>query len=303
LIVDPKMPLYPTLEDLKVDEIMTAQTAYMNPQYPPQQPYAPPSTYPYPQASASTTTPYPASNAQALSLYPNLSSYMGLSLSSIAGAQPSEPGQLVVAPVSQSNIIGIKRAEIQPGLRKVTLCKDSNGKIGLTLRDISKGIFVACVFVNTPASLGGLRFGDQILEVNGQAMAGFSADKAASFLKHSKADKIEVVVRDRPFERTITLNKDSNGYVGFCFTNSGKITSIVKDSSAARNGLLIDHQLVEVDGKNVIGMTDKEISRVVESAPRTVTVTIMPSVLYEHMVKCIGQSVLRKHMDRSVPDV
>lgn len=37
----------------------------------------------------------------------------------------------------------------------------------------------------------------------------------------------------RPFERTIVLQKDSAGHVGFVFKN-GKITQIAKDTSAAR---------------------------------------------------------------------
>ncbi len=49
------------------------------------------------------------------------------------------------------------------------------------------------------------------------------------------------------------MQKDSNGHIGFVFKN-GKITAIVKDSSAARNGILTDHQLAEVDGQNVIGL-------------------------------------------------
>ena len=57
----------------------------------------------------------------------------------------------------------------------------------------------------------------------------------------------------RPFERTITLQKDSVGTVGFVFKEN-KITAIVKDSSAARNGVLTDHHLVEVDGQNVVGL-------------------------------------------------
>ena len=57
----------------------------------------------------------------------------------------------------------------------------------------------------------------------------------------------------RPFERTITLQKDSTNHVGFVF-KSGKITAIAKDTSAARNGLLIDHAMLEVQGQNVIGM-------------------------------------------------
>jgi syntenin-1 len=60
-------------------------------------------------------------------------------------------------------------------------------------------------------------------------------------------------VFDRPFERTITLQKDSAGTVGFVFKEN-KVTAIVKDSSAARNGMLIDHHMVEVNGQNVIGL-------------------------------------------------
>jgi len=64
---------------------------------------------------------------------------------------------------------------------------------------------------------------------------------------------IFVIMFIRPFERTITLQKDSAGTVGFVFKEN-KITAIVKDSSAARNGLLTDHHMVEVNGQNVIGL-------------------------------------------------
>ena len=57
----------------------------------------------------------------------------------------------------------------------------------------------------------------------------------------------------RPFERTITMQKDSNGYIGFVFKD-GRIKSLVKDSSAARNGLLTDHQLIEIGGQNCVGL-------------------------------------------------
>lgn len=49
------------------------------------------------------------------------------------------------------------------------------------------------------------------------------------------------------------MQKDSVGYIGFVFKD-GKIKSLVKDSSAARNGLLTDHHLVEVNGQNVVGL-------------------------------------------------
>ena len=57
----------------------------------------------------------------------------------------------------------------------------------------------------------------------------------------------------RPFERTITMQKDSAGFIGFIFKD-GKIKSLVKDSSAARNGVLTEHQLIEVNGQNVVGV-------------------------------------------------
>ena len=49
------------------------------------------------------------------------------------------------------------------------------------------------------------------------------------------------------------MQKDSGGYIGFVFKD-GKIKSLVKDSSAARNGVLTDHQLIEVNGQNVVGI-------------------------------------------------
>lgn len=49
------------------------------------------------------------------------------------------------------------------------------------------------------------------------------------------------------------MHKDSLGHVGFIY-KSGKITSLVKDGSAARNGLLTDHYICEINGQNVIGL-------------------------------------------------
>lgn len=54
------------------------------------------------------------------------------------------------------------------------------------------------------------------------------------------------------------MHKDSTGHVGFIFKN-GKITSIVKDSSAARNGLLTEHNICEINGQNVIGLKVKNL--------------------------------------------
>lgn len=88
----------------------------------------------------------------------------------------------------------------------------------------------------------------------------------------------------RPFERCVSMQKDSAGRVGFEYKN-GKITALVKDSSASRNGLVTDHHLLEVQERNIIGMDDKGISKIIQEAGQVITVTIIPSFIYEQMMK------------------
>ena len=57
------------------------------------------------------------------------------------------------------------------------------------------------------------------------------------------------------------------------------------DSSAARNGLLIDHNLLEVNGQNVVGVKDKDIGNIIEEGGNVITVTIIPSYIYNHIMK------------------
>ncbi|TSM04916.1 Syntenin-1 [Bagarius yarrelli] len=251
------------------------------------------------------------------SLYPNLEelgNYMGLSLTSDEVQKnlaliPAADNQVAVGsglagmvrPVTGADV-GIRRAEIRPGLREVILCKDQDGKVGLRLREIDNGVFIQLVQANSPASLAGLRFGDQVLQINGQNCAGWSTDKAHKALKAAAEQRIELVVRDRPFQRTITMHKDSSGHVGFIF-KSGRITSLVKDGSAARNGLLTDHYICEINGQNVIGLKDPQIKDILTTSPNTMTITIMPKIIYEHMIKRMSGGLLRSAMDHSVPEV
>lgn len=70
-------------------------------------------------------------------------------------------------------------------------------------------------------------------QINGEIVAGYSADKASKLIKKAPSERVVIAVRDRPFERTITMQKDSANHVGFSY-NNGEIRAIVKDSSAAR---------------------------------------------------------------------
>lgn len=288
--------LYPSLEDLKVDKVYQAQASAI---------------------PKMLTLPAQETSSSQSALYPNLAelgSYMGLSLSSQEVQQnlsltpasdnqavtPTVQGQMV-APVTGNNA-GARRAEIKPGVREIHLCKDEKGKTGLRLQAIDKGLFVQLVQANTPASLVGLRFGDQILQIDGRDCAGWSADKAHKVVKRASAEKIVMVVRDRPFQRTVTVHKDSSGFVGFVM-KKGKIVSIVKGSSAAQNGLLTNHYICEVNGQNVIGLKDKETTEILATAGNVITLTIIPTVIYEHMIKKLSSTLLHTSMDHSIPDI
>nr|XP_009913770.1 PREDICTED: syntenin-1-like [Haliaeetus albicilla] len=139
------MSLYPSLEDLKVDKVIQAQTAFS-------------SNPANPAILSEASAPIPHDGGLYPRLYPELSQYMGLSLNDeevqrnlpvAAAAQPQ--GQLVtrpsanymVAPVT-GNDIGIRRAEIKQGIREAILCKDQDGKIGLRLKSVDNVSREAC---------------------------------------------------------------------------------------------------------------------------------------------------------------
>ena len=63
---------------------------------------------------------------------------------------------------------------------------------------MNTGVFVCLVMDGSPASRAGLRFGDQILQIDGQDMAGMSVDKVHSIFKKKKAgESCLVALRDR----------------------------------------------------------------------------------------------------------
>ncbi|GBP21905.1 Syntenin-1 [Eumeta japonica] len=329
------MALYPSLEDMKVDNMVRAQLTYQaNSSIAQNYPSAPPS---YPSASPSALTGH---------VYPALAEYMGLELSSDVIAlnmpeyQVQQPFPLLVHHtrplINTSNHITVKKnlcpsrrfvlkellldvpekffvwamtvmlyaqsttlqkAIVSQAIRQVVLCKDGDGKVGVRLHSVNNGVFVCYVAAGSPAALAGLRFGDQVLEINNIALAGMSMDKCHEILRKAPVNGITMAVRDRPFERTVTLHKDSLGHVGFHFKD-GKIVGLVKDSSAARNGVLTEHQILEINTINVVGMKDKEISKVINESPSVVNITIIPYYIYKHMISKMSTSLF-KELDRT----
>lgn len=69
-----------------------------------------------------------------LSRLPLLSGFLLSPLQQVAVPASSGVGGMV-RPVTGADV-GIRRAEIRPGLREIILCKDQDGKVGLRLRAI-----------------------------------------------------------------------------------------------------------------------------------------------------------------------
>uniref|UniRef100_A0A667ZHK4 Syndecan binding protein (syntenin) 2 n=1 Tax=Myripristis murdjan TaxID=586833 RepID=A0A667ZHK4_9TELE len=147
------MSLYPSLEDLKVDKVIKAQAQFAQ------------TTTPMPAIAEGTYQPQPATTGMpSSSLYPNLEElgdYMGLSLNSdevqrnlalvpVADNQVAVPSGLgvtgMVRPVTGADV-GIRRAEIRPGLREVILCKDQDGKDILTTSPTTMTITIMPKFI------------------------------------------------------------------------------------------------------------------------------------------------------------
>ncbi|VDN16953.1 unnamed protein product [Dibothriocephalus latus] len=234
-------------------------------------------------------------------IYPDPSCPETAVASAPGSAVAPPPGSAIAAqPGLSGPLVKLNPAIVTNAVRELTLQKDKKGRLGIQLRDLDGGIIVSYVECEGGAALSGLRFGDQVLSINGVVVAGFSGPKAMDLVKQSPSTVV-FVIRDRPLERNVTLTKSSSGTVGIVVKH-GKVSAIVKDSSAARNGVLINNHILEVNGRNVIGMSDKRIANYLDSIGPTINITLMPSFFYDHLIKKLGRSDL-KNMDRSAPVV
>lgn len=283
--------LYPSLEDFKYDILMNSNN---------------------PSSSIGTHLRYLDAHLEPVGgdsvgqfrsdtgLYPSFSNNIG-SICTRSSANSVQSNSSMVAPLS-----GYSQAhKLQPSnaIRPVIVCKDASGKVGLRLGAIHGGVFVILVYASSPAASAKFRFGDQILEINDIPVAGYSMQKVHDLIRKSPPGELRFSVRDRPFERTVTLHKDQNGLVGFVFNKHGRIINIVKDSSAARNGLLIDHSIMEVNGQNIVGLDEADIRGILDNCGDVVILTIMPSKIFDLMVKQTNHKLLKRSMDHAEPEI
>jgi len=78
--------------------------------------------------------------------------------------------------------------------------------IGLSVREVKRGLRVTTVFDDTPAKEAGIREGDEILAVDGRSIAGEPADVATGMIKGPPGTTVELRVRSLSTGRTRTIS-------------------------------------------------------------------------------------------------
>lgn len=181
-----------------------------------------------------------------------------------------------------------KKSVVKDGLRQVILYKNQQGKIGLSFQIIDMGLFVSLVEKESAGALAGVRFGEQLIAIDGVPVSGIKKSKIEEMIKKIPLEnKIEMIFRDRPYAKIFNLTKDDFGFFGFTFKN-GSITNIIKDTSGSKNGLQINHQIIEVNGQNVLGFTDQELKNLFRSQENVITITLMENSFYKKMISKVN---------------
>ena len=103
-----------------------------------------------------------------------------------------------------------------------------------------------------------------------------------------------MAVRDRPLCRSMALTKDKAGRLGIKL-KKGCVEAIAVNSTAARNGLLTDQQIVEVNGSCVVGLTDKDIRNCIENEGDMVTVTIMQKDIFHQFMRGMSEWLVKSN--------
>ncbi|KAG2469658.1 whirlin isoform X1 [Polypterus senegalus] len=121
--------------------------------------------------------------------------------------------------------------------KKVNLVLDNGRSLGLMIRggaEYSLGIYITGVDRGSAADCGGLKVGDQILEVNGRSFFNIPHDEAVSILKSSR--HLMMTIKDvgrLPHSRTIV---DETKWISSCDTDSSSTSSVM--------GLPLEHPSV-----------------------------------------------------------
>ncbi|QQS46770.1 MAG: S41 family peptidase [Acidobacteriota bacterium] len=134
--------------------------------------------------------------------------------------------------------------------------------IGSTIQQRYNGVYIIEPFENTPAARAGLRYGDQIIRINGEVAEGWNSDRIRDNLRGELGTEVEVTVRragaaepvtvkieraavDLPSISATYMAGDGVGYValsrGFHSTTSEELISAIMElRSQGMTSLVLD---------------------------------------------------------------
>jgi syntenin-1 len=182
-------------------------------------------------------------------------------------------------------------------VREVILMKDNSRTIGIGVVPIDNCHYVCYVESGSPASDAQIRFGDQIIRINSMETAGIESAKILKHLKSLPPGPVSFLIRNRPLQKVYQLFKNETNLIGIG-VKYGCINSLVKDSSAARNGIPINHKIIEINFQNVIGMSDSDIINILNKAKGEIYLGLMRNRDYKQLMSGVAKKRL-SFMDHS----
>ncbi|XP_058122487.1 syntenin-2-like [Anopheles ziemanni] len=186
--------------------------------------------------------------------------------------------------IEQRYPLKVGRIPAARGIRELLIRKGVGEKIGITIRRIEEEkLFIYAVAQRSPAYLAGLRFGDEILCLDGDTSPGGDLNRVRELLEKNVRNSIRLHTKDRSDERYVTITRDAQRGYGFRFVN-GEITFVRPNTSAQRCGLERKLQIVEVNGEVVAGMNDTDIEAVICANMSTVTLCVVPTKVYRNLL-------------------
>jgi C-terminal processing protease CtpA/Prc len=211
-----------------------------------------------------------------------------------------------IAKISPENTIAIFETPVvnnmthRDGCRVVHLIREqSDSSLGIGFANIDNGYYISFIGRNSSASRGQIRFGDQIIRINSLEMAGIPGKQVQKYIKCLPIDQpVSVIIRDRPLQRVFHLCKNELNQVGIVVKH-GYISQLIANTSATRNGVPINHQIVEINSQNVIGLSNNDIIKIIQQSDMHVSISVIPLSIYKTLVARVGHSKLKHSMDHS----
>jgi C-terminal processing protease CtpA/Prc len=182
------------------------------------------------------------------------------------------------------------------GVREVIIKRISK-KLGIGLTSIDKSFYISFIESGSIASKHNIKLGDQVIRINSMETSGVSPKTLTKYIKSIVEPTIFLIVRDRPLQRVFELYKNRLGYIGIQY-KYGVIIRLIQNSSAAKNGVPVNHKIVEINNQNVIGLSDKDLTKIIHESGHQVYIGIMKNMDYKELMKGNSKKTL-KNMDHT----